>query len=120
MLLKENKGKALLNDGEMRCLNNDKEVEIIATPAQEVNPKVTIEYLKGVKLDSIGEDITKTSKKIIKSDLGYTIVSSVVGGLGLALYYGSYQPFVYFIVIGVSLYGGLTLGEKLGLINFSK
>ena len=71
-------------------------------------------YLKNINIDSVGE----ATKKAVKTDFGYTIALSVVGGIGLSIYFHSLYPMVFGLVGGIVTYSTLTLAEKTKLINF--
>ena len=71
-------------------------------------------HLNSINIDSVGE----ATKKAVKTDFGYTIALSLIGGVGMGLYLNSFQPMVYALVGGVVTYGVLTIAEKAKLIEY--
>ena len=81
----------------------------------EVKKEVdTKEYFKNINIDSVGE----ATKEAIKTDFGYTLALSTLGGVGLGIYFSSFQPLVYGMVGGLVTYGVLTLAEKANLLTY--
>jgi len=72
------------------------------------------EYLKNINLDSVGE----SAKEAVKTDFGYTMALATVGGIGLSVYFNSFYPLVFGIVVGVVTDITLRGAEKANIISF--
>ena len=83
--------------------------------ADEVKKEAdTKSYLKNINIDSVGE----ATKKALKTDFGYTLALSTLGGVGLSIYFHSFQPLVYGVVGGLVTYVVLTLAEKANILTY--
>ena len=81
----------------------------------EINTqKNTKEYLKNINIDSVGE----ATKKAVKTEFGYTIALSAIGGTGFSIWFHSFAPMVFGLVSGVVTYSVLTIAERTKMISF--
>ena len=87
------------------------EVEPVKKELKEVSVS---SYLKEVNLDNAGE----LAKKAVKTDFGYTMVLATLGGVGLSIYFHTFEPLVYSTVSGVVFDVTLRIAEKLNFIKF--
>jgi len=87
------------------------DVEPVKKELVEVTPK---DYIKNINLDGTG----RVAKKAVKTDIGYTLSLSAIAGIGMSIYFHTFEPFAYFMVAGIVTDVALRIADKTKYVEF--